>query len=240
MTWGSFGTVHLVSLAFAALLLVGLYFLLRRMPPRAAHILLSILSFLGIAAILYNLLAWGSPLEYLPLHLCSLNALVLPAAVITRSERLGNLLLLWSLGALFALIANFAMAEAVIPSWTFAFYYFPHILEFGIPLLLLKLGRLKVSVRHIPFTIVVTMAAYTLIHLINVSLNGYAALNGLLNSAGTLLQVNYMFSVTPENPLLTFFWSIIPYPYWYMYMAVPIIALYLALLCGIARLVRRK
>lgn len=240
MIWGSFGTVHFLSLAFAVVLLVGLYFLAKHLPARACDALFIVLSFSGIAAILFNLLAWGSPLEYLPLHLCSLNALILPVAVITKSERLGNILLLWSLGALFALVANFAMAETPLLSWTFVFYYFPHVLEFGIPLLFLKLGKWKVSAKHIPLTIAVTMVVYTLIHLVNVFLNGYAETNGILNSAGELLQVNYMFSITPENPLLALFWSVIPHSYWYMFLAVPVIALYLGFLCGIAHLFRRK
>ena len=31
----------------------------------------------------------------------------------------------------------------VIPSWTFFFYYFPHVIELGIPLLLFKLGLVE-------------------------------------------------------------------------------------------------
>lgn len=53
-------------------------------------------------------MVWGSPYEYLPLHLCSLTALVLPVAVFTT---LGNLLLLWLLGAVMALVVNTAQAN---------------------------------------------------------------------------------------------------------------------------------
>ena len=108
MKWGSFGVVHFASLAIAALLVVGLYFALKKASLKVKTIVLGVLSFSGIAAIIYNLVTWNSPLEYLPLHLCSLNAMVLPIAVFTRSKTLSNLLLVWSLGALAALVVNSA------------------------------------------------------------------------------------------------------------------------------------
>ena len=52
----------------------------------------------------------------------------------------------------------------------------------------------------------------------------------MINSSGeALLQVNYMYSVTPEFPLLALFYQVIPLEYWYMYMVVPIVAVYLLL-----------
>ena len=71
MLWGSFGIVHIASLLIGALILVGLYFLLKRRTQKTQVIVLGILSFSGIAAIIFNLLEWGSPWEYLPLHLSS-------------------------------------------------------------------------------------------------------------------------------------------------------------------------
>ena len=97
MIWGTFTPAHLISLLLVAVMGVGLYYLLKGKTQRLQTITLGILSFSGIAAILYNLLMWGSPLEYLPLHLCSLNAMVLPFAVFSKNKTLGNLLLLWAL-----------------------------------------------------------------------------------------------------------------------------------------------
>ena len=131
MTWGSFGATHIATLIFAAAIIFGLHFALRKAGRKLQIAVLGILSFSGIAAIIFNLLAWNSPLEYLPLHLCSINALLLPIVVFTRSKTLGNLLLVWCLGALAALVVNMAQAEYVLTSWTFVFYYFPPVLEFG-------------------------------------------------------------------------------------------------------------
>ena len=230
MQWGSFGIVHIVSLAAAAAMVAGLYFALKGNSARTQTAVLGVLSFSGIAAVLYNLLMWGEPLAYLPLHLCSLNAMALPIAVFTRNKTVNNLLLVWSLGALAALVMNTEMAEATVFSGPFCFYYFPHVLEFGIPLLMFKLGLAEKDDRCIGSTLAITMGFYTVIHLLNLAINAYCAANQILDSAGEVLTVNYMFSITPSNPLLALFYRVIPCQYWYMYMIVPIVALYLAII----------
>lgn len=229
MLWGSFGVVHLLSLLLGAGMIVGLYFLLRRASVKIQTVVLGILSFSGIAAIIFNLLAWGSPYEYLPLHLCSLTALVLPIAIFTRSKVLGNLLLLWSLGAVMALVVNTAQADFEIFSATFAFYFFPHLLEFGIPILLVALGLVKMDIKCIGSTLLITLGTLIVVHLANVGLNSYFAANEILNPAGDLVQVNYMYTIKPENPVLALFWSLIPYPFWYMLPVVVIVLVYLLL-----------
>ncbi|MBE6595460.1 MAG: hypothetical protein E7644_06645 [Ruminococcaceae bacterium] len=227
MLWGTFGLTHILSLLLAAGIIIGLYFILKGKSPRTQTLVLGVLSFAGIAAIIFNLVAWDSPLEYLPFRLCSLNALVLPYAVFSRSKAANNLLLLWALGAVFALVVNTAQAEYEILSATFAFYYFPHVLELGIPILMFTLGLVKKDPRCIVSTLLITLASYTLIHFINLGVNAYAAANQCLDWAGNVITVNYMYSLQPENPLLDLFWSIIPHPYFYMLLALPVAAVYL-------------
>jgi uncharacterized membrane protein YwaF len=227
MLWGSFGIVHILSLILGGGIIVGLHFLLRRFSERARVITLGLLSLSGIAAIIFNLVTWGSPIEYLPLHLCSLTAMVLPFAVFTRSRVLCNLLLLWSLGAVMALVVNTAQADFEILSPTFFFYFFPHLFEFGIPILMFKLNLVEKDYSCIKTTLVTTLIAYTAVHLINVALNKYFITYNVLNKWGSLIQVNYMFSIEPNNPLLEVFRNIIPYDYWYMFLALPIAFIYL-------------
>lgn len=227
MVWGSFGAVHILSLLLGAGMIAGLYFLLRRFSAKTQTIVLGILSFSGIAAIIFNLVTWGSPYEYLPLHLCSLTAMVLPVAVFTRSKVLGNLLLLWSLGAVMALVVNTAQANFEIFSATFAFYFFPHLLEFGIPILLFKLGLVEKDVKCIISTLLITLVVFTLIHFANVFLNSYFVAEQILSPSGALVQVNYMYSLRPENPVMALFWTWIPYPFWYMLPVVLIVLVYL-------------
>ena len=229
MTWGSFGIVHIASLIVAAGMIVGLYFALRKASRAVQTAVLGVLSFSGIAAIIFNLVSWGSPLEYLPLHLCSINAILLPITVFTRNKTLGNLLLVWCLGALAALVVNTAQADFKLNSATFMFYYFPHVLEFGIPVLLFRLGIIEKHYKYIASTIVITMLIYTGVHFANVALNAYCVANQILDYAGNVIQVNYMYSLDPANPLLVLFRQVIPYDYWYMYMIVPILVVYLAI-----------
>ena len=240
LKWGTFGITHLLSLVVAILLNVGLYFLLKRRSRRVQLTVLGVLSFAGIAAILFNLLRWGSPLEYLPFHLCSLSAMLLPIAVLTRKRIPCNLLLLWSLDAFVALVLNYSVAEAELFSWTFFFYYFPHVLECGIPILLFKLRLSELSPRCILPTVGITLAAYTAIHAINLAVNRYCLTHNVLNPSGELVQVNYMFSITPENPLLALFYQWIPHPYWYMLPVIAVVVLYLGAIYGIHALLRRR
>ena len=242
MLWGSFGIVHIVSLVISVGIIVGLYFGLKPCSGKVQTLVLGILSFSGIGAIIFNLVTWGSPLEYLPLHLCSLNALVLPIAVFTRNKTLNNLLLLWALGALLALVINTAQANFEIFSWTFVFYYFPHTLELGIPILMFLLKLAKKDVKCIISTVTITLVAYTIIHFINVALNAYCIENNIIDYAGNIIQVNYMYSITPANPVLQLFYNVIPYPFWYMLLSVPVIVVYLgAVYCtDIVKLIKNR
>ena len=242
MTWGFLSSAHIISLILAVGIITLLYFILKNKSDRVKTIVLGILSFSGIASIIYNLVAWNSPLEYLPLHLCSLNAMVLPFAVFTRKKVLNNLLLLWSIGALFALIINVSVSEAEILSWTFVFYYFPHVFELGIPILMFLLKLAKKDVKCIISTVVITMTVYTLIHFVNLWINSYAIKNNIVDLAGNVIKVNYMYSIYPDNPLLNLFYSIIPYQYWYMYLTMVVIVIYLGIvyLKDILKLIKAK
>lgn len=242
MLWGSYGVVHIASLLLSAAIIVGLYFVLRKCSERVKTIVLFILSFSGISAIIFNLVTWGSPIEYLPFHMCSISAMLLPFAVITRNKVINNLLLLWCLGALIALVLNQAQANFEIFSWTFFFYYFPHTLEVGIPILMFALGLVKKDVKYIGSTLGLTLYLYTTVHLLNVLLNNYAEANNIVDWAGNVVKLNYMYSIDPTNPVLQIMYNLIPHPYWYMLVATPFILLYLTLvyLPEIIRAVKNK
>ncbi len=227
MKWGFLTPIHIVTLIFAVIIIVALYYFLRHRREQTQVLVLGVLSFAGIGAIVYNLLVWGSPLEYLPLHLCSLNAMILPVAVFTRNKRICNLLLVWCIGALAALILNVDIAETELLGWPFVFYYFPHVLELGIPILLFRLGLVEKTPKCILSTMGITLMVYTGIHFINVWINSWCATNSISYNGTDVVSVNYMFSIAPTNPLLQLFYQIIPGQYWYMYMVFPIVLVYL-------------
>lgn len=227
MKWGSFGAVHFATLLFAALFLMALYSYLKNKSVKVQVLVLGVFSMLGNAATVYNLVVWNAPLEYLPLHLCALNGLLLPVAVISRNQKLCNLLLLWSLGALVALIANGTMAEAEITSAPFFFYYAAHVSELGTPILLFKLGLAEKDSRCIGSTLAITWGTYTAVYGINKLINGLCRLYELTRPDGSIVQVNYMYSMGPIDPFSGALYKILPYEYWYMLLAIPIIAVYL-------------
>jgi uncharacterized membrane protein YwaF len=230
MVWGFLSVPHIISLVVGFAIIAGLYFILKKRSDRTKTIVLTILSFSGIAAVIFNLVTWGSPLEYLPLHLCSLNAMVLPFAVISKNKVLNNLLLFWSLGALIALILNQAVAEAEVFSMVFNFFYFPHVLEFGIPILMFAFKLVKKDVKCIFSTVLITVGAYTVIHFINLLINDYTVKNNIVDWASNIVKVNYMYSLVPDNPVLQMMYDLIPYPYWYMYGVLGLVVVYLGLI----------
>ncbi len=227
MQWGSFGLVHIITLLLAAGITVGTYYVLKLMSKRARLITMLALSSLGIVAIIYNLVAWGSPLEYLPLHMCSISAILLPIAVLTRNKYIGNLLLIWCLGSILALVFNQAQAEYELLSPAFFIYYIPHVFEFAVMLYLFKFGYVKKDYRCIPASIGLTVGIYTVVHFINLALNEYYIVHNVTDMYGNIVTSNYMFSMEPTTLIFDFFWSLIPYRYWYMYGAVLVLVVYL-------------
>lgn len=136
-------------------------------------------------------------------------------------------MLLWSFGALFALVAlPYSSQQMVLLDWPFNFFYFPHVLEVGIPIMMFKLGLVKLDPKCIKSTLGITFSAYTIIYFINLAINNA----NLLDFNGEVIRVSYMFSIySPDfaNPVLDFFYSILPYDYWYFFLSVPVIILYL-------------
>lgn len=234
LKWGSFTPTHLISLVFSVLIPIGIHFLLRRKSERVQLTVLFILSLLGPFALAYDLIVWGipsTPLQYLPLHMCSYNAFLTPVLVLTRNKFLGNLLPLFSVGAAIALVVNSIQAEYSIFSVVFLLYYLSHTFGASIPFLMFSLGHIKAHPKYILPSTAATLGIYTLSHFANLIINHYLASVNFLDWAGELIQVNYMFSVHPQgNPLLLLFWSVIPYPYFYMLLAIPIAAAYFALM----------
>lgn len=246
LKWGTFTPVHLISLVCSVLIGVGLHFLLRKREERIQRAVLFALSLYGIFALGYEIIVWGipsTPLQYLPLHMCAYNSVLTPVLLLTKNKTLGNLLPLFATGAAIALVFNSIQAEYTVLSFTFFSYYATHTLGVAIPFLVLSLGIVKPHPRYILPSLGVTLGIYTVSHFANLIINNYLEQANVLDWQGLLIQVNYMFSIHPQgNPLLLLFWSIIPYSYFYMLCALPIIIIYFALLnCKhIARGLRKK
>ncbi len=244
--WGSFTPIHIASLVIAASMIVGLYFILKNKQEKTQKLVLFIISLIAPFAVIYNILVWGfqsTVLEYLPLHLCSINAILLPILVWRKSNFLGNLLPVYSVGAVAALVFNTFQAEYSIFDHVFAVFYFGHTVEFGIPMLMLALGLVKIKPKYIGYCLSTTFVLYTAIHFINILVNNYLAANNFLDSSGNVIWVNYMYSIAPMgNPALEFFWNLLPYEYFYMLSTLPLFALVYVLMNigNIVRAVKEK
>ena len=150
--------------------------------------------------------------------------------MITRNRYVGNLLLVWCLGSILALVFTDAQAEYEIPSAAFFIYYIPHVFEFAVAIYLFAFGYIKKDYKCIPVTVGLTVGIYTVVHFINLALNHYCAVHNVVDYAGEVLTFNYMFSMEPTTSIFFLFWNIIPFKYWYMYVAVVILVVYLVVL----------
>ncbi len=227
MVWGFFTVSHILSLLFVPVFVIGLHFLLRRCSEKVQTMVLFPMSLLGVASIVFNLLYWDAPLENLPLHLCSFNAITLPLVVLTKNKTFGNVLLVWCLGAAAALVLNNEMSVWPFFSWPIFFYYWPHLVEIAIPIVLVSLKLVKKEPKCIFSTIAITMSIYTVVHFINLAINHYCTVNNILDAEGNVVFANYMYSLAPNNPLVELFMQWVPGGYWHMYLAVPILVVYL-------------
>lgn len=216
MTWGFFSILHIITILFAAGLIVALYFILKNKSTKTKIITLLLCTTVCLWNVLVDFTDTDSIWKSMPFHLCGLNAMILPLAITTRSKVLNNLLLLWSLGALAAIVVNTAQADYIVPSVTWVRYYFSHVFEFGIPILMFGLGLVKKDYKCIASTLLITMTTYTMVHTYNFCVAKF-----------TDYTTNYMYSMKPENPIFDFFYKIIPHPYWYLYLVIPIALLYL-------------
>lgn len=232
MVWGTFTFQHIISLAAIVLFAVSLHFILARIPDKAKTAVLFAVSLFGVAAVIYDLLRWGQPLLYLPLHLCSLNALLIPIAVLTKNKVLSHLTLVWSLGAALVLVVNTGQAHYEMFSEAFWVFYICHTVDVTVPSLLFLSGLVKFNVKKAPAVIGTTMAAYTGVHFTNLAINKYllesASVVSAYSRARKIPQVNYMYSLGDEgNAVFALFRRIIPLDYWHMYLIAPIIAAFL-------------
>lgn len=222
MKWGFLSPLHFVTIIFACAVIISLHCILRHRSEKVQMITLLCLSTICLFNVAHGLIFSSNILEALPLHMCEINALLLPAAILTRNKTVNNLLLLWSLGAIAAIVVNSAQANYEILSITFFKYYFSHVFEFGIPILMFSLGLVKKDPKCIRSTLTITVIAYTLVHHVNMAINHFGQY-----LVGKECNVNYMYSITPKNPVFDLFYAIIPSPYWYLFLALPIVLIYL-------------
>lgn len=173
-------------------------------------------------------------LTLLPLQLCNLAVFLIPAALISKKAVLMDFVFYTcGLGALVAILVVGSDYRDTYSMMTLSFFVF-HFSIFLIPLLSSIWGfhSLKPS-RHsaINLSIMVLVISFSL-HLFNLFINHFYH-----------IPANYFFTIKDlavgMNPAFALFASWIPYDYFYLIVALPILYLYMALIYGIIKLAER-
>lgn len=172
---------------------------------------------------------WGE----LPFHLCNINLILIPIAVMTRSRPLSAFcFFLAPLGALMAILMpgiGFDGYSLLLPRmWG---YYITHYMILIGGLALCTFGLFKPEFSDIIPGMLMTYA---------VALFAFAV-SALLRVSGVFPYANYFFTFDPEgNPILELFRSWIPLPYLYLLCCSLILLPYMLLVTGGIKLVGKK
>ncbi len=229
MSYKAWGTFHLFTIIISILFPFILWFLLKDKKEITKRIVLFIFAIFGVAVLVFNFIDRKNYIYDLPLHMCSINGFLLPIVCLSKKNKtLGNLLIIWCVGALGALIFNFEVEKMTTydtRSWT---YFLSHMIELGLPIACALLKIFKLDYKNIPSTLILTFSIYTLIHFINVGIEKY-----FLVHLNQVVYPNYFFSMNHCNsPFLVFFWNILPYRYFYLLLMFPVILVLFAIIYG--------
>ncbi len=172
---------------------------------------------------------WGE----LPLHLCNVNMILIPIAVLTRNRPMMSFcFFVGPLGALMALIMpgnGFDGYSLLLPRMLG--YYGTHFMVFIEGLALATFGLLRPKLRDIP-------AAAAAIFLITF---GAFLISMCLRWSGLHPKANYFYSVETEgNFLLEIFRRWIPVPFLYLMPAYGILLPYMFLVAGLFEITERR
>ena len=235
-----FNMVFLIAFGFFLAVLILASILLRRKSERTkqavlvAACLVTLIGFFFYKGFLsvdadYNVITanmggfnwWGE----LPLHLCNINMLMIPIAVLRRNRPLLSFcFFLAPLGAMMALVMpgnGFDGYSLLLPR--IMGYYGTHFMIVIEGLAIACFGLYRPVFRDLPRTVLAALAITFGIFLINL----------LLRWSGLHPKANYFYSVETEgNFLLEIFHRWIPVPFLYLLPGTVILGLYMAVVTG--------
>ncbi len=233
-----FNTLFFLCFGFFLLLLVAASLLLRGKSERAKQAVLvtaCAVTFVGFFVYKYfisidadyNIITaemggfnwWGE----LPLHLCNINMMLIPIAVLKKSRPLMCFgFFLGPLGALMALLMpgnGFSGYSLLLPRMIG--YYGTHFMIIIEGLAIVTFGLFRPRLRDLPRAALTVFIVAFCVFLINM----------LLRWSGLHPKANYFFSVETEgNFLLELFHSWIPIPFLYLVPSIVILAVWMLLI----------
>ena len=246
-----FNALFCITFAGFILILIVVSLIMRKRSEKAKRALIAvtaILTFIGFFVYKYYISIdkeydaitqnmggfnwWGE----LPLHLCNINLILIPIAVITMKKPLLSFCFFVApIGALMALLmpANGFSGYSILLPRMIGFYGI-HFIIIILALSIVTFGLYRPKFRDLPFTILTLL-------LVALAVFG---INMILRATGLHPKANYFFSVETEgNFLLEIFHRWIPVPFLYLLPSIIILAPYMLLitLCFfIADRVKRK
>ena len=188
-----FGTLHLITLAIAAVILLASYLCYRNLGQKGRGVWRKTVALLLVADELFMsipMMIMGIfHVKYLPFQLCSINIFLILWHAWKPNKTLGNFL--------YTVCIPGALAALITPTWTklpwlnYMFFHSTsaHILLIMYPLTLTVCGEIKPRLKQVPKSLLLLLA-----------------LAGLALVLNLCLDTNFMFlmSVTKSNPLYFF------------------------------------
>lgn len=171
---------------------------------------------------------WGE----LPLHLCNVNMILIPIAVLTDCKPLkGFCFFVGPMCAAMALTmptAGFDQYSIFLPRMLG--YYGTHFMVFVEAIALVTYGLFRPRFRDLPPTLAAIFLITFAVFLIDAA----------MRRTGVYARANYFFAMETEgNPLLDIFRGWIPYPFLYLLPCLAILAVYMSAVMGAFALGRR-
>ncbi|MBR5364981.1 MAG: YwaF family protein [Clostridia bacterium] len=169
----------------------------------------------------------------LPLHLCNVNMLLIPVAVLSGKRPLmGFCFFVGPMCALMALTmptAGFAGYSLFLPRMLG--YYGTHFMVLIEALALVTFGFFRPQFRDLPATLAAIFGITFCVFLIDL----------VLRRTGLCPHANYFFAMETEgNPVLNIFHEWIPYPFLYLLPCLAVLAAYMAIVMSAFAIARRK
>jgi len=236
MTIEHFNLTHiLVIIGMPLLIFLSIYFSLAKHDEKIKRkVLLLLCGFNAVLYVAYMIAHVVDPnfhfeiLNNLPLHFCNINLVLIPLAILTRNKTLMAYQVYFGFPlATVALIVVYPLflSTSILEFKTFT-YFFYHSVLVVLPILLVKFRIFTPSFKIIWQPTVLLLTLTLIAHIINVT----------FRATGLSSEANYFFTHGLDGDFFTeFFWSIVPFNFFFLLPALLLFAPYIFVITFIFR-----
>jgi len=205
---------HLITFLYPIVLILSLYFILRKQSYKVKKWVLfgvclaNIVLYVSYKFTLHDIKE-VIILNELPLHLCNLNLILIPLALLLNKKFLYSYIYYVGVAGAIIGIAVYDSAYNNQPFGLMAIqgFFIYHALLLTTSLLPVLLGLYRPKFKDIFLALIVLLCLYSFMSVVNV----------IFRKTGILEISNYFYTFgMPGNPLAEFLWKIIPLPFLYL------------------------